>query len=90
SIRKAEANHQKMGKHEKNTCWNRCLQTEDKVVVFLLIEKNRFFVRFESFSWDKHRAASLRCWVAPACFSLGSDYERTNAFSFILPGIKLA
>ena len=66
------------------------LQTEDKVVVFLLIEKNRFFVRFESFSWDKHRAASLRCWVAPACFSLGNDYERTNAFSFILPGIKPA
>ena len=43
-------------------------------------ERLRFFVRFESFSWDKHRAASLRCRVALACFSLGSDVEWTKRF----------
>jgi len=41
----------------------------------------RFFVRLASFSWDKHRAASLRCRVALACFSLGSDVEGTKRFS---------
>ena len=43
---------------------------------FSLNEKDcTFFVHLASFSWDKHRAASLRCRVAPACFSLGSDFE---------------
>ncbi|MFY7750671.1 MAG: hypothetical protein ACOVQU_02680, partial [Exiguobacterium acetylicum] len=62
-------------------------QIKDKVQFFSKEKDRAFFVHFESFSWDKHHAASLRCRVALACFSLGSDFERTKtllSFSFKL------
>ncbi|WP_313635666.1 hypothetical protein, partial [Exiguobacterium sp.] len=56
--------------------------TDSKSVVRL-----RFFVSLESFSWDKHRAGTFRCKVAPACISLKRNSERKKVSFLVLRNI---